>query len=102
MSPTNQEISRKLRAHASELSGTKDNLYRIRAYRRAAMAVLTLPEEVSDIVASRGHVGLAEVPGIGKSLAKTIVELVHVETRGGNGLTHSRDGSSPSPLPSPN
>lgn len=102
MLPTNQEISRKLRAHASELSGARDNLYRVRAYRQAAMAVLALPEEVSNIVAAKGRDGLAEMPGIGKRLAKTIVELAHIESRGDNGSTHSCDDSSPSPLPSPN
>jgi DNA polymerase/3'-5' exonuclease PolX len=76
MAPTNQDISRKLREHASTLAQAGDNLYRIRAYRRAALAVLALPEEVSTIVAGRGREGLAEVPGIGKSLAETIAELL--------------------------
>ncbi len=72
MTPTNQEIARKLREHASELARTGDNLYRVRAFRQAAMAVLALPEEVSVIVAAAGPKALERVPGVGKSLADTI------------------------------
>ena len=39
MTPTNQEIAQKLREHASELARNGDNLYRVRAFRQAAMAV---------------------------------------------------------------
>jgi Holliday junction DNA helicase RuvA len=72
MTPTNQEIARKLREHASELARNGDNLYRVRAFRQAAMAVLSLPREVADIVATDGPKGLERVPGVGKSLATTI------------------------------
>lgn len=72
---TNREISRKLRERARSLACAGDNLYRIRAFRAAALAVLALDEEVSDIVAGRGPRGLEAVPGIGKSLAETIASL---------------------------
>jgi DNA polymerase (family 10) len=72
MSLTNQEIAQKLRQHATELAKAGSNLYRVRAFRSAAMAVLGLPREVSEIVA-RGDARILEgVPGIGKSLADTI------------------------------
>ena len=73
---TNQEISRKLRDHANELAHHGDSLYRIRAFRHAAVAVLELPEEVSEIVASSGQRALEQFPGIGKSLAETIAGYV--------------------------
>ena len=73
---TNNEISRKLREHANELAHHGDNLYRIRAFRQAAVAVLNLPEEVSTIVATSGEHALEQFPGIGKSLAETIVGYV--------------------------
>jgi DNA polymerase (family 10) len=73
MSPTNQEIARKLREHATELARNGDNLYRVRAFRQAAMAVLALPEEVSALVAASGPQALERLPGVGKSLATTIV-----------------------------
>ena len=43
MTLTNQDIAKRLREHASELARTGDNLYRVRAFRSAAMAVLALP-----------------------------------------------------------
>jgi Holliday junction DNA helicase RuvA len=73
---TNREISQKLREHANNLASAGGNLYRIRAFRQAAMAVLSLPEEVSSIVACNGQQGLEQFPGIGKSLAETIAGYV--------------------------
>jgi DNA polymerase (family 10) len=72
MTPTNQEIARKLREHATELARGGDNLYRVRAFRQAAMAVLALPEELATLVAADGQRALERLPGIGKSLAGTI------------------------------
>ena len=70
---TNLAIARKLRTHAHELERKKENLYRVRAFRRAAEAVLRLDEPVAEIVARGGPVALAAVPGIGPSLATTIL-----------------------------
>ena len=69
---TNEDIARQLRHHAAELARGGDNLYRVRAFRQAAMAVLTLTEPVADILFATGRGGLERVPGIGKSLAETI------------------------------
>ena len=74
MKLTNQEIARKLREHATELARTQSNLYRVRAFRSAAMAVLGLTGEVADLVASGRARELERVPGIGKSLADTIAK----------------------------
>ena len=68
---TNEDSARRLRHHASELSRAGDNLYRVRAFRQAAMAVLTLPEPVERLDRS----ALERVPGIGRSLAGTIDEF---------------------------
>jgi len=70
---TNLAIARKLRTHAHELERKKENLYRVRAFRRAAEAVLRLDEPVAEIVARGGPSALAAVPGIGPSLATTIL-----------------------------
>jgi DNA polymerase (family 10) len=69
---TNQDIARKLRAQASELARGGDNLYRVRAFRQAALAVMALAEEVEVLVAKQGPRVLEGLPGIGKSLAETI------------------------------
>jgi DNA polymerase/3'-5' exonuclease PolX len=69
---SNQQISQKLREHAAELARQGDNLYRVRAFRQAAMAVLSLPQELSVLVETGGVQALEQLPGVGKSLAATI------------------------------
>jgi DNA polymerase (family 10) len=77
----NEDISRRLRRHAADLAKGGDNLYRVRAFRQAAMAVLTLPEPVEAILAARGRGGLEAVPGIGRSLAETIERFASLPLR---------------------
>lgn len=72
---TNEEIARGLREHAAELVRGGENLYRVRAFRQAAMAVLGLTDEVAELIAAGGPKTLERVPGIGKSLAGTIASL---------------------------
>jgi len=69
---TNDDIARKLRAHANELARRGDNLYRVRSFRQAALAVMGLTEDVRTLVGRSGTDALADVPGIGASLAETI------------------------------
>lgn len=69
---TNEDIARKLREHATELEHGRDNLYRIRAFRQAAMAVMGMSDDVEKLVAADGPRALERIPGIGKSLADTI------------------------------
>lgn len=69
---TNEDIARRLREHAAELTRAGNNLYRVRAFRQAALAVMGLPDEVESLVAAGGPGVLERVPGIGKSLADTI------------------------------
>ena len=64
---TNDDIARRLRAHARALAGRGDNLYRVRAFRQAAMAVLELREPLADVLARTGT-----VPGVGPSVAATL------------------------------
>src|SRR5882672_8651872 len=86
MTLTNQEIARKLREHATELARTGDNLYRVRAFRSAAMAVLGLQNEVAELVASGDTRELERVPGIGKSLASTIAGYLTGQSPSGDGI----------------
>jgi holliday junction DNA helicase RuvA len=78
MSLTNQEIARKLRDHASELARSQSNLYRVRAFRSAALAVLGLKGEVTELLANGRGRELERVPGIGKSLADTITRYIRL------------------------
>ena len=72
---TNDEIARELRTRAADLARAGDNLYRVRAFRRAALAVQALPEPVTELVAAAGPKGLERLVGVGRSLAGTIAGL---------------------------
>lgn len=74
---TNQDIARKLRDHAKEMSSRSENLYRVRAFRRAAMVVMGMNEEVAALVRHGDRRALEAVPGIGKSLADTIAQFTN-------------------------
>jgi DNA polymerase (family 10) len=50
--------------------------FEVLAYRKAAMTVGTLQEDVGDIFTKRGVAGLMELPGIGKGIADKIREYV--------------------------
>ena len=78
MSLTNEEIARKLRDAATELARTHSNLYRVRAFRSAALAVLGLKGQVSELVANGRTHELERVPGIGKSLADAITRYIRL------------------------
>lgn len=71
----NQTIARQLLRFAERLEREQGNLYRIRAYRRAAEAVQRLEEPVKSIVARDGLAGLRRVAGIGSHLALAIERL---------------------------
>src|SRR5438105_1657206 len=72
----NETIARKLNDYATYLEGEDPNVYRVRAYRRGAEAVLRLSRPVSEVVEKEGRAGLESLPGIGSSLAFTIEGLV--------------------------
>ncbi|WP_020471681.1 helix-hairpin-helix domain-containing protein [Zavarzinella formosa] len=65
---TNQEVSEQLQTHARELRAAQGNLYRIRAYRRAAMEVQRFDKPLVEILVE----DLARTPGIGRHLAIVI------------------------------
>ncbi|MBY0457845.1 MAG: hypothetical protein K2V38_10940, partial [Gemmataceae bacterium] len=54
MSLSNEEIARRLREHANELARAKSNLYRVRAFRTAAIAVMGMSAEVGELLAAGG------------------------------------------------
>jgi DNA polymerase/3'-5' exonuclease PolX len=71
----NAAIAHELLRQARELAAHGENLYRVRAYRRAAAELFGLATPVKAIVAEHGPGGLTVLPGVGASLAKTIAEL---------------------------
>ena len=71
----NLTIAQRLREHARQLDGQDGNLFRIRAYRRAAQILMGLDRPVSEILAAGGTKELQDIPGIGTHLAFTIEHL---------------------------
>jgi DNA polymerase (family 10) len=65
---TNSDVARQLQRYAHNLARNRVNLYRIRAYRRAANVILGLSRPVADLQNSE----LQVLPGIGNHLAVTI------------------------------
>ena len=77
MKDNNQQLATLFRSMADLLSVQRANPYRVRAYRRAADALLALEEDVA-VVAQRQ--GLEEIDGIGTDLAKKIEEFLGTGT----------------------
>ena len=71
----NLTIAQRLRDHARQLDGRDGNLFRIRAYRRAAQILLGLDRPVAEVLTESGAKGLQAIPGIGDHLAFTIEHL---------------------------
>jgi DNA polymerase (family X) len=72
--PTNAEIARTLFQIASLLELMECNPFRVRAYRRAALAVLFLPKRAVDYIADGEPMPL---PGVGDGLKAKIYDLVN-------------------------
>ena len=70
----NDEIAAVFRDIADLLEKKKDNRFKIRAYRKAADSIQTLPLPVGQLVAE-GH--LKDVPGIGEAINKKVTELLN-------------------------
>jgi DNA polymerase/3'-5' exonuclease PolX len=58
---------------ATILDLAQDNIYRVRAYRRAARRILALQEDAAAIVARGEELPL---PGVGKRIGKKLAELI--------------------------
>jgi DNA polymerase (family 10) len=72
----NLTIARELLNVAHGLERERGNLYRVRAYRRAAGVIHGLDRPVEDLLAEDGRKALKELPGIGASLSAKIETLV--------------------------
>lgn len=71
---TNEEISQVFFEIAELLKLKKDNIFKIRAYEKAARAIGELPVAVGQLVAENK---LKEIPGVGEAINKKIIELVN-------------------------
>lgn len=69
---TNAEIAAIFEDIADLLKRRKDNIFKIRAYRSVAGAIIELPVAVEKL-AREGR--LREIPGVGEAIAKKLAEL---------------------------
>ena len=77
MKENNQQLATIFRSMADLLSAQRANPYRVRAYRRAADALLAIDEDMTALVERQG---LEEIDGIGADLAKKIEEFLETGT----------------------
>jgi DNA polymerase (family 10) len=73
---SNEEIAGLLDRVADLLQAQEANPFRIRAYQNAAHEVRKLDHSLAEAIEQEGREGLERVPGIGKSLASSILEYV--------------------------
>ena len=82
----NIEIARILNDYAELLEFKNENRFRVGSYRRAAQMIQSLSEPLGQMIAE--HKDLTELPGVGKSMAEHITEIV--QTGGLKALTVMR------------
>jgi hypothetical protein len=73
--PDNAELADRLEEIAELLDAQEANPYRAQAYRTAAGTLRGLDRPARDILAQEGPAGLMELPGIGRSLARSLERL---------------------------
>jgi len=71
----NADAAEKLREMADLLQQQNANPFRVRAYQRAAETVESCEQDIRDLLAREGVVGVAELPFIGRGLAGSLHEL---------------------------
>jgi hypothetical protein len=76
LSIANAGVADKLRQAASILAAQGADPFRIAAYRKAADAVLALESDLGAIAESGGQKALAEIPGVGATIAAAIAEML--------------------------
>ncbi len=72
----NRTIADRLAARRHALEREHASLFRARAYRRAAETILGLESPVEELLAREGVKKLADLPGIGRGISRTIANLL--------------------------
>ena len=88
LSRDNDLIAMQLREGADLLQAQGANPFRAGAYRKAADTVARLPQSIRNVFDEQGREGLEALPGIGRGIASSIIEMLIP-------LTVSRPGSQP-------
>jgi DNA polymerase (family 10) len=72
----NDAIARRFYRLAALMEIRGDDPFRWRSYRNAAEAIEVWPKPLQEIAAKEGEAGLQEIPGVGKAIAKKVIELL--------------------------
>jgi len=72
----NESIADKLREAAALLEAQGADVFRVRAYRRAADTVASMTEDADAVLEREGPAGLERLPNVGKGIAAAIAEMV--------------------------
>jgi DNA polymerase/3'-5' exonuclease PolX len=72
----NRTLVERLTNKAHALESHRASLFRIRAYRRAIETILGLEVPVAKLLEEGGRRKLADLPGIGRGLSRTIEDLL--------------------------
>jgi len=75
--PDNLRLAETLDQIADLLAAQDGDAFRVRAYRAAAENVRGQPRSLAELDAEGGAAALAEIPGVGKSIAGLLAELLH-------------------------
>jgi DNA polymerase (family 10) len=76
----NDAIARRFYRLAALMEIRGDDPFRWRSYRNAAEAIEVWPTPLQEIAAKEGEAGLQEIPGVGKAIAKKVIELLEKGT----------------------
>jgi DNA polymerase (family X) len=71
----NHAIARRFYRLAALMEIRGDDPFRWRSYRNAAEAIEVWPTSLKEIAEKEGVEGLQEIPGVGKAIAKKVIEL---------------------------
>lgn len=72
----NNSIARRFYRLAALMEIRGDDPFRWRSYRNAAEAIEVWPTSLKEIAEKGGEEGLQEIPGVGKAIAKKVIELL--------------------------
>jgi DNA polymerase (family 10) len=72
----NNAIARRFYRLAALMEIRGDDPFRWRSYRNAAEAIEVWPTPLKEIAEKEGVEGLQEIPGVGKAIAKKVIELL--------------------------
>lgn len=72
----NDAIARRFYRLAALMEIRGDDPFRWRSYRNAAESIEVWPTPLKEIAEKDGEAGLQEIPGVGKAIAKKVIELL--------------------------